>query len=100
MDPKNSDSSGLLFKSQKFNLSKEEYYLDYFFEWITGEMNFEGSFYNYWNALQCSIYKKRNHIYITYNTSHLIYMTGIKVHVLLVSKLIDRNQTVRHSIAT
>ena len=54
-----------------------------FYEWVTGN-SYLGSYYNYWTWSY--LYKDFNTrtISIKFWTSKFIYMTGVKLHILLV----------------
>jgi len=94
-----SSSNGLEYfiTPSKFNLSNVTPYVNYFYEWVTGDMYYGSYYYNYWTYIYGSINATSNQIKIRFWTSYSIYMTGFKVHILLVSKSDGSNSTARHA---
>ena len=87
--------------SSNFNLSTEIPYMHQFYEWLTGVLAVTSGSYpdSYITGSSVSYSSSSNTITITFTASATLYspiyyLTGVKGHVLLVSKQIGSNITI------
>ena len=67
------------------------------FEWITGNF-LSTSYYNYWSWTSLYGNYTNKTVWIKFGTSTQIYMTGVKMNILLTSPLIDQQQPLMSTV--
>ena len=81
-----------LANSTKFNLtgSTESPASVVFYQWVTGRGGYSSSSINYWTDISFSTtYSRPSEVRITLSLGSSIYMTGVKLAILMVSKVIN-----------
>ena len=70
----------------KFTLSSGLPHIQFFYEWITGSMGYSSTYTSYRSQLWETVYASANKIEIRSASLTNIYLTGVKVNILLVTK--------------